>query len=178
MTKRLLLGLLLLLGACQSATPTAGWQLVYRNDAAGNATFGDKAALLDAVRLGYPIRIGWGSNRVEHVAEAEFLTIFDGEEVFAQIAPIVGQAPRIDGDTLKVRFRLKNHWTKIAGSNGFSTAFMTDYMQDTIVGGGDDRYTATSWYVNYPLGANPEIEARPLWREASPNWEKWNASQP
>lgn len=147
----------------------SGWQKIYANDPEGNTTFGKKSQLIEAVRLGYPVRIGWGSTRVEHVAEAEFLTIFQGEEVFAQINAIVGQAPRIDGDSLKIRFRMKNHWTKIAGTNGYSTAFMTDYLKDTIVGGGNDRYTGTTWYVNYPP-SRLSIEARPLWRKESPLW--------
>ena len=127
---------------------------------------------MDAVRLGYPVRIGWGSNRVEHVADADFLTIFEGEEVFAQIKSIIGQAPRIDGDSLKIRFRTQNHWTKIAGTNGYSTAIMTDYFKDSLLGGGKDQYAATSWYVLYPAHQQ-KIEARPLWRKDSPNWEKW-----
>jgi len=60
----------------------------------------------------------------------------------------------------------------MSGTNGFSTSLMTDYMEDTIVGGGT-RYNSTTWYVNYPANA-PEITARPLWREGSPNWEKWS----
>ncbi len=165
--------LLLLFCACQvPTTSNAGWQKVFQNDANGKSTFGDKTKLLEAVRLGYPIRLGWGSNRVEHVADADFLTIFEGEEVFAQIKTIIGQAPRIDGDSLKIRFRTNNHWTKIAGTNGYSTAFMTDYLQDTMVGGGVDRYSASTWYVLYP-SHQLNIDAKPLWRETSPNWEKW-----
>ena len=164
--------LLCLLTNCQSPTPTAsGWQLVYKNDADGQALFGNKEQLLDAVRLGYPIRIGWGSNRVEHVATADFLTIFNGSEVFAQIKPIIGQRPQVNGDSLKISFRTNNNWVKMAGTNGFSTSLMTDYMQDTIVGGGE-RYTATTWYVNYPANPIP-IEARPLWRANAPLWEEW-----
>lgn len=164
---------LIFLFSCQSPQPSqAGWQKVFQNDAEGNAVFGNKTDLMDAVRLGYPIRIGWGSNRVEHVADADFLTIFDGEEVFAQIKSIIGQAPRIDGDSLKIRFRSQNHWTKIAGTNGYSTAMMTDYFKDSLINEGSDRYSATSWYVLYPAHQQ-EIEAQPLWRKESPNWEKW-----
>lgn len=164
---------IILLFSCQNQPiSSSGWQLVFKNDAAGKALIGDKAALLDAVRLGYPIRIGWGSNRVEHVADADFLTIFEGKEVFAQIKPIIGQRPAIDGDSLKIHFRSNNHWVKMAGTNGFSTSLMTDYLEDTIVGG-RTRYNATTWYVNYPMNA-PERTARPLWRDGSPNWEKWS----
>ena len=163
----------LFLCSCQAPDSSkAGWQKVYQSDENGQATFGEKSKLIDAVRLGYPVRVGWGSNRVEHVAPADFLTIFEGEEVFAQISTIVGQAPRIDGDSLKIRFRTQNHWTMIAGTNGYMTSIMTDYQQDTLVGGGTDGYTTTTWYVLYPTH-QLDIEARPLWREGAPNWEKW-----
>lgn len=168
---------LLVACACQVQEESrSGWQKVFQNDADGTTLFGDKAQLMDAVRLGYPIRIGWGSTRVEHVADADFLTIFEGEEVFAQIRTIMGQAPAIEGDSLVVRFRTQNHWTKIAGTNGYSTGLMSDYMKDTIVGGGVDRYTPTTWYVLYPDHQLP-IEARPLWRKESPNWEKWEGKK-
>ena len=163
---------LILFCSCQVPNPPAqGWHKVFQNDEKGAVTFGDKEKLIEAVRLGCPVRIGWGGNRVEHVADAAFLTILEGE-VFAQIDKIVGQAPRIEGDTVKIRFRTQNHWTKIAGTNGYSTGLMTDYFQDTIAGGGTDRYAASTWYVQYPC--NPSgIEARPLWRKDSPKWESW-----
>ncbi|MEM8525489.1 MAG: hypothetical protein AAGG68_12685 [Bacteroidota bacterium] len=170
---RLLILSLMLLCACQSSeNATQGWQMVFKNDENGATTFGNKSGLIDAVRLGYPVRIAWGGNRVEHVANADFLTIFEGE-VFAQISTIVGQAPRIDGDSVKIRFRPQNHWTKIAGTNGYSTSLMTDYFQDTLVSGGTDRYSATTWYVLYP-DQQSVAEPYPLWRKESPNWEEWN----
>ena len=169
---------LTLIFLCSCQTPevsNAGWQKVFQNDAIGQTAFGDKSKLIDAVRLGYPIRIGWGGNRVEHIADADFLTIFQGEEVFAQIKTIIGQQPRIDGDSLKIRFRMQNSWVKIAGTNGYSTGFITDYFKDTIVGG-LDRYSATTWYVLYPYH-QIDIKARPLWRKESPNWEKWKKTK-
>lgn len=170
---RLLIIILVLFYACNSPIISdSGWQKVFQNDAMGKTSFGDKTKLIEAVRLGYPIRLGWGSNRVEHVADAEFLTIFEGEEVFAQIKTIIGQAPQIDSDSLKIRFRTENHWTMIAGTNGYSNSIMTNYFQDTLVGGGTDRYRPYTWYVLYP-SHKKEIEARPLWSEKSPNWEKW-----
>ena len=169
--------ILVLLFSCETPNNSnAGWQKVFQNDENGKAVFGDKSKLIDAVRLGYPIRLGWGSNRVEHVADADFLTIFEGEEVFAQIKTIVGQAPKIDGDSLKIRFRRQNHWTKIAGTNGYSTSLMTDYLQDTIVGNSRDRYSPSTWYVLYP-NHQLNIEAKPLWRKTSPNWEKWKKEE-
>jgi len=162
--------------SCQSSYESnQGWQRVFQNDENGEALYGDKSLLIDAVRHGYPVKIGWGGNRVEHVAEAGFLTILEGE-VFAQINSIIGQAPRIDGDTVMIRFRPQNKWTKIAGTNGYSTGLMTDYFADTIAGGGTDRYSSTTWYVMYPHSI-PEVAGQPLWRKESPNWEQWEAEQ-
>ena len=79
----------------------ATWRLVYSVDRDGE-TRGDKARLMNAVRAGQPIRVGWGvsfnlpdgtDSGVEHVANAKFLTIFDGE-VFAQVDAIARQRPR------------------------------------------------------------------------------------
>ncbi len=169
--KKYLILFAVIFAACQPvAQDNGGWQKVYRNDERGGTTFGSKKALIDAVRLGYPVRIGWGGNRVEHVAEADFLTILQGDEVFAQIRSIVGQAPSIANDSLKIRFRMNNQWTKISGTNGYATAFMTNYLDDTIVGGGIDRYAATTWYVLYPA-REKMIDATPLWRADSPLWE-------
>ena len=121
--------------SCQETTVAkTGWQKVFKNNADGNTVFGNKKQLIDAVRLGYPVRIGWGGRRVEHVTDADFLTIFEGE-VFAQIKAIVGQAPSVTNDSIKIRFRAENQWTKIAGTNGYSNGFMTNYMQDSVVGG-------------------------------------------
>lgn len=171
--KTLLFSLLLIaFFSCESSSKgQQGWQMVFQNNANGEVVFGDKSKLIDAVRLGYPVRLGWGGNSVEHVTDAAFLTIFEGE-VFAQTNSIIGQAPRVDGDTVKIRFRTQNHWTKIAGTNGYSTGLMTNYMQDTIAGGGTDGRASARWYVLYPNNQS-ETKSRPLWREESPNWEHW-----
>ena len=68
------------------------WRMVYANDAQGAAVAGSKDALVEAVRAGSPVRVYFGGGRVEHVADVQFLTIFDGE-VFAQLTPIEGPAP-------------------------------------------------------------------------------------
>ena len=147
-----------------------GWQLVFRNDAAGKTLIGDKNELLEAVRNGYPIRMGWGIRRssdttksVEHVADAVFLTIANETEVFAQTVQIIGQAPDLNNPDLKMRFREQNKWVKMAGTNGYSTSLMINYLQDTLVNYGQDRTAGTSWYVNYGIMPPLERPASPLW---------------
>ncbi|WP_420603660.1 hypothetical protein [Flagellimonas sp.] len=171
---RLHLLILILFCACQPQNHTnEGWQKVYQNDALGKTTFGDKSQLIDAVRLGYPVRIGWGSTQVEHVTDASFITIIQGKEVFAQINTIIGQAPQIQGGSFKIGFRAQNYWTKIAGTNGYSTSLATDYFKDSILGGNSDNASATTWYVFYPRHQS-KMEALPLWKKESPNWKAWN----
>lgn len=144
---------------------SSGWELVFRNDSKGKVVFGDKEKLIDAVRNGYPVRLGFGDRRpndttksVEHVAEAEFLTITNTQEVFAQLKPIVGQNP--DLDSLKITFRENLSWTFMGGTNGFSDRLTRDVINDSIVGH-QSRPTAISWYVNFP--SQPNTVAAPLW---------------
>ena len=58
---RYLILVLLHIASCQIPNKSnARWQNVFHNDANKNTIFGDKSKLLEAERLGYPIRIGWG----------------------------------------------------------------------------------------------------------------------
>jgi len=147
-----------------------GWQLVFRNGPDGETISGSKSELLEAVRNGYPIRMGWGIRRasdttksVEHVADAVFMTIANGTEVFAQTVQIIGQAPDLNSSDIKMRFREQNKWVKMAGTNGYSTGLMVNYLQDTLVNYGQDRKAGTSWYVNYGIIPPSNREAKPLW---------------
>ncbi len=131
-----------------------GWQQVFANDEDGNSVFGQKPNLVEAVRSGYDVRVGFGEKPIEHYADAKFLTVIDGQiiqgEVFAQIETIVGQLPEVENDSLKLRFRTWNHWTKMVATTGYSTAIMTDYQTDTLVNGNVDRKAAIRWFVDYP----------------------------
>lgn len=147
-----------------------GWELVYKNDAEGNAVYGSKEDLIDAVRAGNSIRVGFGfrsrrdsTRTIEHVTDAKFLTILDGEHVFAQVPQIIGQRPTGQGDDAKIFFRENNKWTKMAGTNGFSTGLMVDFISDTLVNHGADNRIGTSWYVQNPKGSGRE-SAEALWK--------------
>ncbi len=135
---------------------SCGWKKVFVNNADGTTAYGDRQELVRAVRAGYSVRIGFGEKPIEHVADANFLTVVDGQvfkgEVFAQIPTIVGQLPTVENDSFKIRFRTWNHWTKMVGTNGYTTAIMTDYQKDTIVNDNNERYRSSTWYVAYPCG--------------------------
>ena len=139
-----------------SKSNTIKWQLIYKNDKDGKAIFGTKETLIEAVRNGEKIRVGWGGRRtndttksVEHFADAKFLTISNSKEVFAQIDPIIGQHPDLDSDTLSINFRDSFQWSIIVGSNGFSDRLNINVLKDSVTGH-RNRATEVSWFVKKP----------------------------
>ena len=137
--------------------PPTGWRMVYAVDTTGKATFGQKQELLAAVRAGLPIRVGWGitwrlqdgtAGGVEHVADALFLTIHR-DEVFAQIAPILGQAPDARRPAITLGIGGDRQW--------FALLDTTGRLQGQFTGAGEaeDFRAATTWYVQGVGGQGP-----------------------
>lgn len=127
------------------------WELVYENDKDGNTVKGSKNDLIQFVRDGLPLRVAWWSERpgnpeikVEHVANAKFMTIMSNKTVFAQIDPIIGQVP--DFEQQEIRFRENQQWAMIAGSNGKMESMMTNLKTGEILGHGI-RNSAFKWFV-------------------------------
>lgn len=150
---RLLAALTFLLGTgrvdAQQQPDSSGWRLVYAVDSLGNRTQGDKPALLAAVRAGLPVRVGFGiawrlpdgtPGGVEHVADAAFLTIHHGE-VFAQLRPILGQAPSARAPDIALRPPGDRLWYALLDTTG--------RLQGYFTGDSTSRTTraATFWYV-------------------------------
>ncbi len=114
------------------------WKLVYKNDKDGNKILGDIDKLISNVRKGNPIKIGWASRRrndttktVEHIVDAEFLTIANGSHVFAQIKPFLAQRPDLTSDTLNMTLLpVESNW--VIGTNGMISSINIDYSKDTI----------------------------------------------
>lgn len=127
------------------------WELVFENDKEGNVVTGSKDDLIQAVRDGLPLRVAWWSERpgdseikVEHVANAKFMTIMSNRTVFAQIDPIVGQIP--DFKRQEIRFRENQQWAMIAGSNGKMESMMSNLKTGEILGH-SIRNSAFKWFV-------------------------------
>jgi len=135
---------------CQSSN----WTIVYQNDKNGKVLQGDLGLLRSAIRQGYPIRVGWGSQSdsdpnisVEHVVDASFITILGQKHVQAQIRPIFGQRPSFDEEL--IRFR-DNFWFMIANTNGKSTTATRNLNTGEIEGEKVSNRKFT-WYVNAPI---------------------------
>ena len=52
----------------------AGWRPVFQNDTDGHTLFGDKKALLQAVKQGCPIRVAWGEKLADGTTDIEYST--------------------------------------------------------------------------------------------------------
>ncbi|MEO0902567.1 MAG: hypothetical protein AAFY00_11330, partial [Bacteroidota bacterium] len=137
-------------------------------DANGKTLFGEKQELLNAVRNGNPVKIGFGGQlrrdttlTIEHVFEAHFFTILNDSEVYAQMSPIIGQNPLIEKDTTNILFR-NTQWNIIVGTNGFSDRLTMSLSQDTILSQ-NQRKMNVSWFVK--KGNGQSKNATPLWKK-------------
>ncbi len=159
--------LLIFCVACQKPIEKDTWQLVYKNDANGQAVFGNKQELIDAVRSGKTVKIGFGGQlrsdttlTLEHVFEAQFFTILNDNEVYAQMLPIIGQNPLIEKDTTNIIFR-ETHWNILVGTNGFSDRITMSLSKDSVLGH-NQRNMNISWFIKRKQEGQPSVKA--LWR--------------
>jgi len=170
-----LLCLLLIINVCCSSIDTNTgkntnipyWELAYSNSYDGSTLFGDKEKLIELIRQGSPLRIGFGGHRkndtlisIEHFADAQFVTITNSNEVFAQISTMT--------------FKESSEWSMIACTNGQISTLSIDYIIDSLSTPKiQNRSTSPntqnrgfSWYVQrsyLPVGyKHNKIE--PLWK--------------
>lgn len=170
------LGLFLLWGmACQrpesspgqEPTQKAGWQLVYQHDAQGKAIRGSLDALIEGIRQGLDVRIGWGWERelgdslvrLEHMASPVFLSIIQEEDVSAVIDPhpllesyldIEQQAFAKDG----------NLWQCVLSTQGTFNAQVYKRGSTKLLKNWPQRHKLT-WFLEYPPQALPP--SKPLY---------------
>ncbi len=149
--KKLSLLILLFISISLSAQDKNNWKLIYHNDKDGKTIAGKITDLVEAVRLGEKVRIYWSSQRksdptkkVEHFADAKFLTVLSDTIVFAQIDPITGQTPSFEKQTIQLKENLE--WSLIAASNGKSDTMMRNVITGEILGHGQTSF-AIRWYI-------------------------------
>jgi len=100
-----------------------GQELAVKTDFNGAVVNGSIEKLIEAVRQGKEIRVGWsldfngdGAGNLEHFIDAKFLTILNGH-VFNQIDPIYAQAPNEQIPQVEIG-NSEMKWTAIIGTNG------------------------------------------------------------
>jgi hypothetical protein len=112
-----------------ATSESSGWKVIYAHDENGRATEGSLAALRAAVQSGSEIQLRWKITRsqdathsVEHLATATFLTVLNDHHVLAQIAPIIGQTPDFEGETITFKEQLQ--WSMLATTRGTHDTIM------------------------------------------------------
>ena len=152
------------------------WTLVYKNSHDGEALYGSKEELIYALRAGSPLRIGYGGHRqgdttrsIEHIVDAQFISIANSEEVFAQIPTMIGQDPDLNKKPLTMAFHEDRKFSMIACTNGTTRSLSIDFKIDSL------KTTNTSqrgfyWYVQKAnlqdgdSGNNDSKLVEPLWK--------------
>jgi len=153
--------------APQTPNQMPQWTVVYQNDANGKPLFGDIQQLIRAVRAGIPVRLAWAAKRpdsqysVEHVIDANFLTVMSGKVVQAQINRIYGQRPIYDKEITRFRDKPLNYWTAIFSTNG-KTAMLNYNIDSGKLVDQIERPMGVIWYALMPAHPLPEIN--PLWQ--------------
>lgn len=98
-------------------------EILLKTDFDGKVTDGSIETLIETIKVGERIRIGWQLDfnedsvpDLEHWIDANFLTIINGH-VFNQIEPIYAQAPMADIPQVEIS-NSPMQWTGIIGTNG------------------------------------------------------------
>ncbi len=162
----LLIALLQLFIGCEKKQSNdnnkSGWTLVYKHDKQGNAVYGTKQKLIEAIQNGLSVRVGYGrqiqeDRSLEHLADAQFLTILKIEgqhNVFAQISPIMRQDPFRQNDSIAINMVPEFMWRTTIGTNGISSNAMVNVFKDSLNGSNNNRRGAM-WFVEYPPNFDP-----------------------
>lgn len=161
--------LALLLAASAPACTAPSWRLLFVNGPAGEEAGGSRQALLDAIRRGSPVRVGWGEAAadgawsVEEFAGTGFVNIMGGRHVVAQIEAAWIQSHYTDPARAGFKVPLTD-WQAMIATDGRFEAVTT-----AREGGGQQRLliqrTTVHWYA---LAPDPACDERPLPRLAPP----------
>lgn len=151
--KKLIFLLLAFMISCQSkSVPQPEWRIVLKTDRDGTILEGSKANLLNAVRSGQDLKIGWGVKRedlsIEHISSPIWLAILSEQEVMAHLDPQVLSG--IEWDSLNANYKdsklLQQEWRVVLTSKGDFDAVWYDRKADTIVRRWPQKHRMT-WFA-------------------------------
>ncbi len=112
------------------------WKIAYKNDKDGNTILGSKEELINSIRQGSLIRIGWGgkesNHSIEHISEPVWIAILDEKEVIAHLEPQVLSV--IDWNSLSAKYsdssKLKEEWRVVISTKGEFDAIWYDKKEN------------------------------------------------
>lgn len=164
-------------GLISNVHPTIGWQAVYKHDQNGVPISGSIETLINGIRKGYSVRVGWGWEkdirgslvRLEHVAEPVFLSIIQERLVSVVIDPhpLLDSYLNIEQQTIRNSGQI---WQCVLTSNGSFNAKVFSRKTGELIKDWPQRHTMT-WFLESPLNPS-EKSADPLYR--APNLDSHN----
>lgn len=142
---------------------TAQWRHVYTSDPQGKDAGGNRQHLLDALRRGSPLRVGWGEAdadgkwKVEEFADAQFINLMNGRDVVAQLDSAMIQTHYTDATKAGLRDPAMI-WHALASTDGRLEALMVE----TATGKVARKLVQRTHFHWYALAPDPGCDARPV----------------
>jgi len=146
--------LLLVLMSCSPSHKQhiSQWTIAYKNDKQGNTIIGSKKQLINAIRQGASVKIGWGgkgeNHSIEHLSVPIWIAVLDESEVIAHLAPQV--LSMTDWDNLSANYQdensAKTQWRVVITTKGEFDAIRIDRNSYKINKRVPQNHTMT-WFV-------------------------------
>lgn len=154
--------------ACErQQKPVNDWNIVLKTNENGAVLKGSKENLINAIRSGLDLKIGWGGKSktiaIEHLSAPIWLAILNEKEVMAHLDPQV--LSTIDWDSLNANYKdlekLQQEWRVVLTTKGDFDAVWYDRKTDTLIRRWPQKHPMT-WFAK---GASPtDTVALPLFQ--------------
>jgi len=138
------------------------WRHLYSSGPNGEDAGGHRQHLLDALRRGSPLRVGWGEAdadgkwAVEEFADAEFTNLMNGRDVVAQLRSALIQTNYTDAAKAGLRDPAMT-WHALASTDGRLEALMVE----TATGKVTRKLVQRTHFHWYALAPDPACDTRP-----------------
>ena len=137
------------------------WRVVLKTDRDGTVLKGSKQELMQAIRNGADLKIGWGVKRedlsIEHLSSPIWLAILSEQEVMAHLDPQVLSA--IDWEELNASYKdstlLHQEWRVVLTTKGDFDAIWYDRKGDSLLKRWPQKHIMT-WFAKADSKEAPE----------------------
>ncbi len=135
------------------------FQIVYKNDGEGNALQGSKQLLIDHIRGGSDIKIGWGwkgeTRSVEHLSTPIWILVPNESEVIVHLDPQV--LSKTDWEELTANYAdstlLDQEWRVVLNTKGEFDAVWYDRIEGEVVRRVPQKHIMT-WFAKGKSSGN------------------------
>lgn len=130
------------------------WHLLYQNDSTGHTLYGNKLALIAAIKRGSPIRVAWGEKLDDGTSDIEFsvpefITIVSDTDLVVQFPASMIQTEYMIARKSYLKTNPPTQWRALMSTDGHYHQFHTDFKTGEVT-----RVmwlkTAMAWYALTP----------------------------